>query len=96
MGFPLIDGTEDLVHGGQQLSLFHAHHDSRCFPPIHIYEVTTGNPVAWPALLEELVHVRLFEVSPSQAAIAPSTTACSTLLEAASRACMARPFTTVA
>ena len=71
-------------------------HDSRCFLPIHIYEVTTGNPVAWPALLEELVHVRLFEVSPSQAAIAPSTTACSTLLEAASRACMARPFTTVA
>ena len=48
------------------------------------------------ALLEELVHARLFDVSRSQAAIAASTTACSTLLEAASRACMARPFTTVA
>ena len=71
-------------------------HDSRCFLPIHIYKVTTGNPVAWPALLEELVHARLFEVSPSHAAIAASTTACSTLPEGASRACMARPFTTVA
>jgi Transposase DDE domain group 1 len=26
-----IDDTEDRVHGGQQLSLFHAHYDSRCF-----------------------------------------------------------------
>ena len=26
-----IDNTLDRVHGGQQLSLFHAHHDSRCF-----------------------------------------------------------------
>ena len=42
-----------------------------------------------------IVHARLFEVSPSQAAIAASTTACSTLLEATSRACMARPSTTV-
>lgn len=41
-----IDDTEDRVHGGQQLSLFHAHYDSRCFLPIHIYEVTTGKPVA--------------------------------------------------
>ena len=38
--------TLDRVHGGQQLSLFHAHHDSRCFLPIHIYEATTGKPVA--------------------------------------------------
>jgi hypothetical protein len=53
-------------------------------------------PRASPALLEEIVHARLFEVSPSQAAIAASTTACSTLQEAASRASMARPFTTVA
>jgi hypothetical protein len=41
-----IDDTLDRVHGGQQLSLFHAHHDSRCFLPIHIYEATTGKPVA--------------------------------------------------
>jgi len=41
-----IDDTEDRVHGGQQLSLFHAHYDSRCFLPIHIYEATTGKPVA--------------------------------------------------
>jgi len=41
-----IDDTEDRVHGHQQLSLFHAHYDSRCFLPIHIYEATTGKPVA--------------------------------------------------
>ena len=41
-----IDDTEDRVHGQQQLSLFHAHYDSRCFLPIHIYEATTGKPVA--------------------------------------------------
>ncbi len=28
------------------MSLFHAHYDSRCFLPIHIYEATTGKPVA--------------------------------------------------
>jgi hypothetical protein len=41
-----IDDTEDEVHGQQQLSLFNAHYDSRCFLPIHIYEATTGKPVA--------------------------------------------------
>jgi hypothetical protein len=41
-----LDDTEDRVHGGQQLALFHAHYDSRCFLPIHIYEATTGKPVA--------------------------------------------------
>jgi hypothetical protein len=41
-----IDDTEDRVHGRQQLSLFHAHYDSRCFLPIHGYEATTGKPVA--------------------------------------------------
>ena len=41
-----IDDTEDRVHGHQQLSLFHAHYDGRCFLPIHIYEATTGKPVA--------------------------------------------------
>jgi hypothetical protein len=41
-----IDDTLDRVHGGQQLALFHAHHDSHCFLPIHVYEATTGKPVA--------------------------------------------------
>jgi hypothetical protein len=34
------------VHGNQQLSLFNAHYDERCFLPIHIYEGTSGKPVA--------------------------------------------------
>ena len=41
-----IDDTLDVVHGGQQLSLFHAHHDARCFLPIHVYDTATGRPVA--------------------------------------------------
>jgi hypothetical protein len=41
-----IDDTEDRAHGGQQLALFNAHYDSRCFLPIHIYEATSGKPVA--------------------------------------------------
>jgi hypothetical protein len=41
-----IDDTEDRVHGGQQLALFNAHYDSRCFLPIHIYEAITAKPVA--------------------------------------------------
>src|SRR5438309_642573 len=41
-----IDDTENRVHGGQQLALFNAYYDSRCFQPIHIYEATTGKPVA--------------------------------------------------
>ena len=41
-----IDDTEDRVHGQQQLALFHAHYDSRCFLPIHVYEATSGKPVA--------------------------------------------------
>jgi hypothetical protein len=41
-----IDDTEDRVHGGQQLALWNARYDSRCFLPIHIYEATTGKPVA--------------------------------------------------
>jgi hypothetical protein len=41
-----IDATEDRVHGGQQLALFNAHYDRRCFLPIHIYEGTTGKPLA--------------------------------------------------
>ena len=38
--------TWDRVHGRQQLALFHAHYDSRCFLPIHIYEAGTGKPIA--------------------------------------------------
>jgi hypothetical protein len=41
-----IDDTFDVVHGHQQLSLFNVHYDERCFLPIHIYEGTSGKPVA--------------------------------------------------
>ena len=41
-----IDDTVDVVHGQQQLSLFNAHYDARCFLPIHIYEAGSGKPVA--------------------------------------------------
>jgi hypothetical protein len=41
-----IDDTEDRVYGRQQLALFHAHYDGRCFLPIHVYEAITGKPVA--------------------------------------------------
>ena len=41
-----FDGGRLTVHGQQQLSLFHAHYDSRCFLPIHIYEAISGKPVA--------------------------------------------------
>ena len=41
-----IDDTFDAVHGHQQLSLFNAHYDERCFLPIHIYEGASGKPVA--------------------------------------------------
>ena len=41
-----IDDTEDRVHGRQELALFHAHYNEHCFLPIHVYEATTGKPVA--------------------------------------------------
>ena len=41
-----IDDTVDVVHGHQQLSLFNAHYDERCFLPIHVYDTATGRPVA--------------------------------------------------
>ena len=41
-----IDDTCDAVHGQQQLSLFHAHYDTRCFLPVHVYHVESGKPVA--------------------------------------------------
>ncbi len=40
-----IDDTVDVVHGHQQLSLFNAHYDERCFLPIHVYETATSRPV---------------------------------------------------
>ena len=41
-----IDDTKDRAHGHQQLALFHAHHDSCCFLPIHVYEAASGKPLA--------------------------------------------------
>jgi len=40
-----IDGTLDIVHGHQQLSMFNAHYDERCFLPIHVYDTATCRPV---------------------------------------------------
>jgi len=34
------------VHGHQQLSLFNAHYDERCFLPIHVYDTERSRPVA--------------------------------------------------
>src|SRR6202030_613768 len=41
-----VDDTLDVVHGHQQLSLFNAHYDERCFLPIHVYDIATSRPVA--------------------------------------------------
>jgi hypothetical protein len=41
-----IDDTVDVVHGHQQLALFHGHYDERCFLPIHVYDTATSRPVA--------------------------------------------------
>ena len=41
-----IDDTLDVVHGRQQLSMFNAHYDERCFLPIHVYDTATSRPVA--------------------------------------------------
>jgi hypothetical protein len=40
-----IDDTVDVVHGHQQMSLFNAHFDERCFLPIHVYDTATSRPV---------------------------------------------------
>jgi hypothetical protein len=40
-----IDDTPNSVHGYQQLSLFNAHHDERCFMPIHVYDAASGHCV---------------------------------------------------
>jgi DDE family transposase len=41
-----IDDTCDVAHGHQQLSLFNAHYDERCFLPIHVYDTEKSRPVA--------------------------------------------------
>jgi hypothetical protein len=41
-----IDDTLDVVHGHQQLSMFNAHYDERCFLPIHVYDTAASRPVA--------------------------------------------------
>jgi hypothetical protein len=41
-----IDDTVNIVHGHQQLSLFNAHYDERCFLPIHVYDTAMSRPVA--------------------------------------------------
>ncbi len=43
---PDIDDTVDVVHGNQQIALFNAHYDERCFQPIHVYDTATSRPVA--------------------------------------------------
>ena len=40
-----IDDTADTVHGHQQMSLFNAHYDERCFLPIHVYDAESGHCV---------------------------------------------------
>jgi hypothetical protein len=42
-----IDDTCDVAHGQQQLSLFNAHYDERCFLPIHVYDTERSRPVAF-------------------------------------------------
>jgi hypothetical protein len=42
----VIDDTCDIAHGDQQLSLFNAHYDERCFLPIHGYDNEKSRPVA--------------------------------------------------
>ena len=34
-----------MAHGNQQLALFHAHYDERCFLPIHVYDAANARPV---------------------------------------------------
>ena len=41
-----IDDSVDVVHGCQQLSLFNAYYDERCFLPIHIGDTERARPVA--------------------------------------------------
>ena len=40
-----VDDTDNTVHGHQQLSLFNAYHDERCFMPLHVYDTASGHCV---------------------------------------------------
>jgi hypothetical protein len=40
-----IDDSADTVHGHQQLALFNAFHDERCFMPLHVYDADSGHCV---------------------------------------------------
>jgi hypothetical protein len=40
-----IDDTPDIVHGHQQLALFNAFYDERCFMPVHVYDTASGHCV---------------------------------------------------
>ncbi|MBV8400509.1 MAG: IS1380 family transposase, partial [Acetobacteraceae bacterium] len=40
-----FDDTADTVHGHQQLSLFNAFYDERCFMPPHVYDAASGHCV---------------------------------------------------
>ena len=42
-----VDDTVDVVHGYQQMSLFNAHYDERCFQPIDVDDTATARPVAF-------------------------------------------------
>jgi error-prone DNA polymerase len=60
-----IDDTCDVVHGNQQLALFHTHYDERCFLPIHVYDAANARPVVvllrpgkTPSGVEIRAHVR--------------------------------------
>jgi hypothetical protein len=41
-----VDHTVDIVHGHQQLPLFNAYYNERCFQPSHVYDTTPSRPVA--------------------------------------------------
>ena len=40
-----IDDTPDIVHGHQQLALFNAFYDERCFMPVHVCDTASGHCV---------------------------------------------------
>ena len=42
-----IDDTFDTAHGQQQLTFWNGFHGERGYAPIHVYETTTGRPVAF-------------------------------------------------
>jgi len=39
----IVPDLDDTVHWSQKISAFNAHHDERCFLPIHTQEVETGH-----------------------------------------------------